>query len=360
MAPGLIIGQNHNDRDDSNSPSPPPPINQETKPAPVVIAPKHPPVEILATADRIKFVGGQNIVLKTEVVFYQQINPFWEEIAKIDFSPFRVEKVILGERKIFDKEKDLARDFREITFLLSLPISSGCGSYSIPSFSLNYSYFNKEKKEFRGATKSKAIQVEKVPILVTFEIDKDVVTIGEVNTFRLTIWREKFIRILNQELKNQNGQAPNLEKEGFQRWLKSLEVRNQKITNFNKPDFPNFKILAKDFRIEVQDQIVKEKLEYRFAFYELGGKEFKTPSFHIWYLDGSQEEKIQKPKEIIVPPLAVQVNLVVRKARQSLEELKSPKPSQKNNLYYFGYGPLAFGGIFILIFTISALIKYLR
>ncbi|MDP1629148.1 MAG: hypothetical protein Q8L57_00855, partial [bacterium] len=74
----------------------------------------------------------------------------------------------------------------------------------------------------------------------------------------------------------------------------------------------------------------------------------------------SQEEKIQKPKEIIVPPLAVPVNLIVRKARQSLEGLKSPKPGQKNNLYYFGYGPVAFGGILILIFAMSALIKHLR
>jgi len=326
---------------------------------PAVIS-AQPPVEIMVTADRLKFVGEQNIVLRAAVVFYQQINPFWEELLKKDFSPFQVGKVIIGERKIFDRDKDLARDYREVTFLLSLPASAKCGTYSIPSFSLGYSYFTGEKKEIRGTAKSKAIKVEKVPILVTYEMDKDVINIGDVNNIRLTIWRENYIRVLNYELKRQPNDASNLEKEGFERWLKSLEVRGQKITDLNKPDFTNFKVLAKNSAAEIQGSITKEIFKYRFSFYELGGKEFKIPGFHIWYLNESQEGHVKQPKEIATPPLAVQVNLVVRPDRRSIEGLKSTEPTSKYNLYYFGYAPLALGGICFLIFAGSIFISCFR
>ncbi|MDP3051906.1 MAG: hypothetical protein Q8N42_00165 [bacterium] len=357
--PVLLVGQ----PDDFNGPSTPTPPAQPTPPTPpkpVIVAPKQPPVEIMVTADRAKFVGEQNIVLRAAVVFYQQINPFWEELLKKDFSPFAVGKVIIGERKIFDRDKDLARDYREVTFLLSLPASAKCGTYSIPSFSLGYSYFTGEKREIRATAKSKAIKVEKVPILVTYEMDKDVINIGDVNNIRLTIWRENYIRVLNYELKRQLNDASNLEKEGFERWLKSLEVRGQKITDLNKPDFANFKVLAKSSAAEIQGLITKEVFEYRFSFYELGGKEFKIPGFHIWYLDESQEGHAKQPKEITTPSFAVQVNLVVKPDRRSIEGLKSTEPTSKYNLYYFGYAPLALGGVCFLIFAGSILVSCFR
>jgi len=327
---------------------------------PAVIFAEQPPVEILVMADRLKFVGEQNIVLRAAVVFYQQINPFWEELLKKDFSPFQVGKVIIGERKIFDRDKDLARDYREVTFLLSLPVSAKCGTYSIPSFSLGYSYFTGEKKEIRSAAKSKAIKAEKVPILVTYEMDKDVINIGDINNIRFIIWRENYIRVLNYELKRQPNDASNLEKEGFERWLKSLEVRGQKITDLNKPDFANFKVLAKSSGTEIQGLITKEIFEYRFSFYELGGKEFKIPGFHIWYLDESQEGHAKQPKEITTPSFAVQVNLVVRPDRRSIEGLKLTEPTSKYNLYYFGYAPLVLGGVCFLIFAGSIIASALR
>ena len=243
--------------------------------------------------------------------------------------------------------------------MLSLPVDSKCGSYAIPAFSLNYSYFQ-GKSEIKGATKSKAIKVEKVPILVTIAMAKDAITIGENNTIRLTIWREKFIHLLNQKLKSQTGEPQVLEDEGFQRWLKSLEVRNQKITDFNKPDFPGFKMLDKKSWTKQQGSIVMEIFEYRFAFYELGGKEFPLPKFHIWYLNKSQEEKTQKPKEIVTPSLVTQINLVTRPGRKTLEWLKPPEPNRKNNIYYFGYGPMALGGLLFLIFGANILLGIIR
>lgn len=318
------------------------------------------PTEIMVSVDRIKFVGEQNIILKTDVVFYQQISPFWEKLSKINFSPFKMEKMILGERKMFDREKDFSRDFREATFLLSLPGSSPCGIYTIPSFSLGYSYF-RGKEEIKGIARSKALKVEKVPILVTVVADKDVLAIAEINTFRLTVWAENYIQILNKELKkNQSGETQNLEQEGFVRWLKSLEVRNQKITDLEKPEFSNFKLLEKKFWSEQQGLVTMEVWEYRFASYELGGKEFPIPGFHVWYLDKSQEEKVQKPREIITPSLAIQVNRMVRPNRRTIEWLKEPGSHPKNNIYYFGYAPLAIGGICFLIFAISVIAGLLR
>ncbi len=301
-------------------------------------------VEITARADKQNFVGGQNIVLQLHVVFPQGASPFWEELMKLDLSPWKIEKTILGERKIFDRDKELSRDLREITFLLSLPPSSVCGSYTIPKISLGYSYF-KGKTETKGNATSKPIQVQKVPILVNCSLDKDIATIGENNVFRLTILREKHIKILNYELKNlsaTNSSDPeNIKNEGLVRWLKSLEVREQKITDLGKTDFTPFKILAKNSNVENQGQIAKEVFEYRFAFYELGGKEFKIPSFHIWYLDEARDEKLRAPKEIVTPPQSVWINLLVRPDRQSLEGLKPAALRPKEN--FLAANPSVFG-----------------
>lgn len=318
------------------------------------------PVKIFAGADRIKFVGEQNIVLKTNIVFYQQVSPFWEELSKINFLPFKLEKIVLGERKIFDREKELNRDYREATFLLSLPFSEKIGFHTIPSFSLNYFYFS-GKSEIRGTAKSKAVKIEKMPILVVATIDKDVLTIGESNVLRLTIWRENYIRILNKELKDQKSETQNyaeegFKREGFERWLKSLEVRNLKITSFDKPDLAEFKLLSKQSRVKQQEPINKEIWEYTFNFDKLGGKDFQIPAFHIWYLDESKEEKTREPREITTLPLIVRINLIVRPERQSFEGLKPPKSEPKNYLYYFGYAPLALGIVGFLIFAASALL----
>lgn len=338
------------------SPSPlPAPVEPKKEEPPVPI--KYPPLEIKTKVDRTKFIGNQNIVFRAEIIFRQEVNPFWEKLKEIDLSPFRIERITVSERKIYESDKELTRDAREVVFLLSLPASSENKIYSIPSFSLKYSYFKREK-EVIGSVKTKTVKVKKVPILITASIDKDVLVIGEPNVLRLTIWREKTVKILNYELKD-NPDISDIEKEGFRRWLKSLEVREQKISDLQKPEFPNFKILEKSFRTENQGPVIKETFEYRFAFYELPGKEFKIPSFHIWYLDNSKE-KSQKPIEIKTFPQVVKINSLIRADRQSLEGLKPPSLASGKNIYIFGYGPMALGAVLFLIFTVSAGKRLLR
>jgi hypothetical protein len=343
------------------TPPTPPLATPPAEPKPEIAAPKHPPVEIFVKADRLKFIGGQNIVFKADVVFYQHVNPFWEELSKIKFSPFKVEKFVLGEWKIFDRDRDLNRDFREATFLLSLPLSSPCGIYTVPSFSLNYSYFD-GKKEIKETAKSKLLKIEKVPVLINFGADKDAVTIGEINTFRLVIWREKYIRILNYELESAKD-ANDVSKEDFKRWLKSLEVRGQKITDLNKPVFGKFKVLSLAKKVEAEGNISKEIFEYRFSFYEKPGKieslETSIPDFRIWYLDESQKEK-QQPKEIATFPQYIITNSVLNPRRQSIEWLKEPKRHSEKSIYYFGYTLLALGGLLFVIFGISVAVDAIR
>lgn len=317
LIPCALIAQ-HEPGPHNEQPVPPAavPTAPEQKKEPQIAVPKPPAVEIAAITDRREFVGNQHILLKILVVFPQNATPFWEELKKLELAPFRIEAINLGERKIFDKDKDLNRDLREATVMLSLPASLPCGKYTIPEIKIGYSYFV-DKKEVRKTARTKPIEVEKVPILVTFSVEKDVVPIGDINTFQLTIWREEYIRILNYELSDDTREKD----EGFVRWMKSLEVRGQQITNLEKPSFPNFRIIKKRLVTENYNGIQKEIFEYRFAFYELGGKEFKTPSLHIWYLDAKKEQ--QKPAEIIIPGQPIKVNLVVRPGREELEGLKS-------------------------------------
>ncbi len=305
------------------------------------------PVEIFVEADRLEFIGEQNIALKANIVFNQQINPFWEELQKLDFSPFKIKKMTLGERKMFDQKKDLSRDFRQATFLLSLPLSFKHGNYSIPSFALNYSYFS-GKNEIKETAKSKPIKVKKAQIIVTRSLEKDVVDIGDISIIRLIIWRENNIFILNRKLENLPTATPkDLSGEEFQRWTRSLEVRGQKITNFSKPEFPGFKVLIKKDLHEGSGSVIKETTEYQISFYDLPGKEFLIPPFHIWYFY-SGDPKLT-PKEIITSPLPIRVNSIINPRRQSIERLKPPEIISKNNIYYFGYAPFALGGILFLI-----------
>lgn len=329
------------------TPIPPPPTLTPEKQEPAAIPPKHPAVEIFSEIEHLQFIGGQNIVLKANIIFYQQINPFWEELTKINFSPFKLEKIVLSERKIFDQEKDLSRDFRRATFLLSLP-ASDCGPYTIPSFSLNYSHF-KDKNEIKEKAESTAIEVEKVPILINYSLEKDAMAVGETNALRLIIQRERHIRILNFELESAKNSA-DIAKEDFRRWLKSLETRNKKITDLNRPAFGKFRISSSSMRSE-SGNIQKEIFEYHFSFYE-NPAETQIPDFHIWYMN---EKERQQPKEIAIKPRPILISSAISPNRRSVEWLKEPKRFSEKNVYYFGYAPLVLGGILLIIFGVSAL-----
>jgi len=306
------------------------------------------PVEIFVKVDRTEFIGQQDIVLKADIVFFQQANPFWERLKEISFSPFEIQKIVFDERRVFEQGKDLTRDFREVTFLLSLPASNKCGVYTIPSFALGYSYFE-GKGEIKEEAKSTAIKVEKVPFLVIAETEKDVMTIGEINTTRLTVWREKYIRVLNYELKSA-GDTVDISKEGFRRWLKSLEVRDKKITDLNNPSFEGFKILSSPKWSEFESEnILKEIIEYRFSFYDHVPLETSIPDFHLWYLDESKKE--ERPKEVVISPQYILINSLLSPRRRSVEDLKLLEASSLNSLYYFAYGSLVFGGIGFLLFA---------
>lgn len=311
---------------------------------------KSQPFEIFAQVDSRMFVGDQSLVLKVAIVYSRQLSPFWEALKELNLSPFKIEKMSLSEAKPFDVDKTMARDFREARFFLFLPPGSSNGEYEIPSFSLEYSYFE-NRQELTGSALSQRILVEKVPILAHFSVEKDVMLVGETNVLKLTIIRQPEVKVLNHELKL----ADVLEDEGnadIKRWFKSLKVRGQEITELTKPELGIFKITDVNFWKKNIRSAVVENYEYRFSFYERGGKGFELPAFHVWYLDtvlvGAQDLKFAK--EIKTPSLPVYINTSLSETRQSIEWIKDPALGSRFRLYFYGYLPLFLGSTLLVVF----------
>ncbi|MFN3467795.1 MAG: hypothetical protein ACK4WF_08865, partial [Candidatus Brocadiales bacterium] len=75
------------------------------------------PVEIWVFPSTQRLVTGKTLLLTVQVIWRLGINVVLEDLEKVDLSPFKVEKVTVGERQIFENE----RDFRVVQYLLSLP-----------------------------------------------------------------------------------------------------------------------------------------------------------------------------------------------------------------------------------------------
>lgn len=319
--------------------------------------------EIGTTVDRELFVSGEGVVLKVMVVFSRQLTPFWEDLKEIDFSPFKVEKMILGERKTFDRSKETIRDAREIIFFLSLPSSFAYGEYTIPSFVLRYSYFEGKEEKKRSGSSGRNIVLKKVPVLARVFLEKDAIVVGEINTIRLQISRENGFKILNHEIKTMEpGEDEDVGTSDIKRWIKSLEVHDKKITDLENPTLGAFKLLRSRFWTVKHSLVITEFYEYRFAFYDMGGSKVELPGFNIWYLDISSGEKknLQEPKEIATAPLDVLVNSSIREGRENIEWIKDILPlSGIYGVYLSGYLPLGLGAV-LIIFLIFCLVRGTR
>src|SRR3989338_5142447 len=92
------------------------------------------PVEIWVYPSTQMLVTDKTLLLTVQVIWRLGINVALEDLEKTDMSPFKVEKVTVGERQIFENE----RDFRIVQYLLSLPEGAKEGEYIVPSFAISY------------------------------------------------------------------------------------------------------------------------------------------------------------------------------------------------------------------------------
>lgn len=276
------------------------------------------PIEIWTFPSTHRLVTGKALILTVQIIWRLGVNVHLDDLANVDLSPFIVDRVTIGERQIFDNE----RDFRVVQYILSLPDDAKEGEYTIPSFAIS---FVDEVEQREGLTTSSPLSIKKVPLVVTGGVDRDVIEIGDVIRYSLNILYEKDTEVL----------------------LKNLEEAN----------FEPFTILHTSFSHEETPKIKKLKVDYYLAIYEMGGKDrkYEIPPLSIFYFKPGQQggsEDIIETSEVRTQPIPIIINKLLKTVDVPLEGLKGPMNYKRSELYFQGYFAI-FLGISLLLLIVG-------
>ncbi|HHT9129241.1 MAG TPA: hypothetical protein ACFYEC_00060 [Candidatus Brocadiaceae bacterium] len=284
------------------------------------------PLEIWTFINDYRVITGKTLYLTVQVMWKLGVTVNLEGVDKIDFSPFRIEGVTIGERQIFDNE----HDYIVITYALSLPSDLKEGIYSIPSFSLSY---KNEVDQTEGKTASAPVAIKKVSILVEEKVDKDVITIGDRVNYTLTIRHERNVKLL---------------------W-----------ENIKKLNFSPFEIAKRDIEKRTEGNIEKVAINYTLSLYELGGKK-KTPEIPsvtiLYYREPDSQSSAAKAdtshietKEVKTVPIPIIINSLLKAVDVPLEGLKGPMYYSKKDIFLKGYLMMGIGVVLLFFVGVTAL-----
>jgi len=294
-------------------------------------------VELWLFVDDYRFVTGKMIHLTLQMVWKLGVSVNVEEFKTVDLSPFRIENVTVGERQIFNNDSD----FCIITYILSLPDDAEVGVYTVPSFSISY---NDEANKTSGHAQTSTMALKKVPILVETELDRDVINIGDRLKYTLAIWHEKYVQILEENMRQLN--------------------------------LSPFQII--DFRIneEAEGKLRKTTIEYDLSIYELPDKSenFEIPSIPVLYCNEregnvkqGEERKLHATMRIGTPAIPVLINSLLKRIDVPLEGSKGPLVYSQKDICLRSHLPVIMGVVIIialgaieikkLVYRMSAVIK---
>ena len=286
------------------------------------------PVELWTFIDSYRFVSGKMVHLTVQLLWKLGISVNTEKFENVDLSPFKVENVTIGERQIFNND----RDYQLITFMLSLPDDKEEGAYTIPSITIPY---KDEVNKFTGQATTSPIPLKKVPIMVEAMVDKDVISLGDRVHYQITVWHEKYIEILKDNLKTCK--------------------------------FDPFKILDCDFREETDGRLKKLIVDYEISVYDLAEEEntLEIPSLPVLYYRQTGEvpereegEELLVTQQVSTPAILVLMNSLLKKVDVPLESVKGIITYPKRNVYFRGYLPIIFGAIIIAVLGVLEARKY--
>ena len=305
---------------DYKTPSEPP-----GPPAPggIVLESTQKPIEIWTFPSTHRLVTGKALILTVQVIWRLGVTVHLDDLTSVNLSPFNVNKVTVGDRQIFDNE----RDFRIVQYILSLPEGTKEGNYTIPSFGIS---FVDEVEQKEGTATSAPVTIKKVPLVITGNVDKDVIDIGDVMHYSLTILYEKNTEILLKNLK---------------------EIK-----------FEPFALLHSSFQHEETPQIKKLTVDYYLSIYEMGGekRQYEIPPLSVFYFkpnEGSRgKEKVVETEEVQTKPIPIIINKLLKTVDVPLEGQKGPMAYKRSELYFQGYFVIFLGvSLFLLMLAPTGL-----
>ena len=276
------------------------------------------PAELWLFVEDYRFVTGKMIHLTLQLIWKLGVSVDVEGFNTVDLSPFKIEKVTVGERQIFNNDSD----FSVITYILSLPDDTDMGIYTVPTFLISYT---DEANKSSGQVQTSSMALKKVPILVETELDRDIIDIGDTLKYTLTIWHEKYVQILEENMKQLN--------------LSPFDLR--------------------DFRIseEAEGKLKKTTIEYDLSIYELPDKEenFEIPSMPVLYCDEREGDanqggsgKLPETQRIRTPAIPVLINSLLKRIDVPLERAKGPLVYSQKDIWLRSHLPIIIGVVIMI------------
>lgn len=286
------------------------------------------PVELWTFVENYRFVSGKMIHLTVQLLWKLGISVNTDQFKEVNLSPFKVEDVTIGEREIFNND----RDYQLVTFMLSLPEELEEGVYTIPSFTIPY---KDEANDAVGEAKTSPVAMKKVPIMIEAAVDKDVVNLGDRVRYQLTIFHERYLEILKENLQRCN--------------------------------IDPFTLLDCKYEAEVDGRLQKLIVDYEISVYDLAEEEnmLEIPSFPILYYKKTEEslgqeegETLFETQQINAPAVPILINSVLKKIDVPLESIKGIEPYPQRIISLRGHLPVIFGGIIIIFLGVLEVRKY--
>tara|TARA_B100001964_G_scaffold221846_1_gene266239 strand:- start:87 stop:1430 length:1344 start_codon:yes stop_codon:yes gene_type:complete len=276
------------------------------------------PAELWLFVEDYRFVTGKMIHLTLQLIWKLGVSIDVEGFNTADLSPFKIEKVTVGERQIFNNDSD----FSVVTYILSLPDDAEMGIYTVPAFLISYA---DEANKKLGQVQTSSMALKKVPILVETGLDRDVIAIGDTLKYTLTIWHEKYVQILEENMKQLN--------------LSPFDLR--------------------DFRInkEAEGKLKKTTIEYDLSIYDLPDKSenFEIPSMPVLYCDEregnvkqGEEGKLPATQKIGTPAIPVMINSLLKRIDVPLEKAKGPLVYSAKDVWLRSHLPAIMGYVIII------------
>lgn len=286
------------------------------------------PVELWIFVEDYRFITGKRIHFTLQMIWKLGVNVNMEEFNTADLSPFKIEKVTVGERQIFNNDCD----YLIITYTLSLPDEAEEGKYTIPPFTISYT---DEANKTTGQAGTSPITLKKVPILLDTKVDRDVVDIGDRIHYELTILHESYVKILKD--------------------------------NMEKLNFSPFHVINYEIEEGPEGKLKKTTMKYELSVYDIPDREgyLEIPSLPVLYYfdhEGEAEHKVEG--ELIVtqerktPAIPVLINSLLKRIDVPLESIKGPVVYERKMICLRGHLPIIIGIVIIIILGAFEIRKY--
>ncbi len=279
-------------------------------------------VELWLFVENYRFITGKMIHLTLQMVWKLGVSVNVELFKEVDLSPFKIEKVTVGERQIFNNDSD----FCVITYILSLPDDAEEKVYTVPVFSIPY---KDEANKTSGHVQTSPMALKKVPIMVETELDRDIIDIGDRLKYKLIIWHEKYVHILKEN-------------------MEGLNLNPFKLMNFGINE-------------EVEGKLRKTTVEYELSIYDVPGQSenFEIPSLPVLYSinrEGDAKvkegEKTAATQKISASAIPVLINSLLKRIDVPLEGLKGPLMYSQKDKCLRSHLPIILG--FVIIVALGA------